>query len=222
MGLKIPQTIPALYSGILGNMITMVPITALRVICSDTIYKHLTLNAESINEKELMVSGLLGGLLPSLISSPIEYIRSNQLKSHTSLYLSSIELYKKHSINFPIRGLASTALRDSIYTFGFFSLPPLIEEKIKPLTSDSPFSTTVAGLISGAISAVISHPLDSIKTEQQFKYSRNVKATQVAYDIYSNNGIYGFFKGGTPRITRVISATAIIPTTINYMNLNFK
>lgn len=222
IGLGMPHKISAFYNGIFGNIVTMVPMTAFRIICSTTIHEHLTPNESKSKESNLMLSGLLGGFLPSIISSPIEYTRSYQIKNNISLSASSIELYKTHGAKYLSHGLISTGLRDSIYTIGFFSLTPLLDEKIKVTVSGSNLSTVGAGIISGTISAFLSHPFDTIKSEQQFKHLGKKSVAQVASDIYKRNGLHGFFKGGMPRITRVISATAIIPTTMNAINSYLK
>lgn len=219
IGVKMPFQIQSLYHGIFANMITMAPMMALKITASTSVGKHLDSFENLTPETRLVISGLFGGCISSLVSSPIEYIRSNQIKIKATFSESVRFLYHNYGYGFVKRGLFSTAMRDSIYTFGFYSLTPLVNNRIQSIDTLPQTTILGAGLVSGIFSAYASHPFDSIKSEQQFNpHYKNIYKTIL--NIYSNGGLYGFFRGGLPRILRVMSATAIVPTTIEMLDNN--
>ena len=73
-----------------------------------------------------------------------------------------------------------------------------------------------AGILGGVFAAGASHPFDTVKTRMQaFMFDRPAYATarSTAAAIYAEGGLPAFWRGCTPRMTRIIAATMILNTT---------
>ncbi|MES2204028.1 MAG: MC/SLC25 family protein [Pseudomonadota bacterium] len=213
-----------LYQGLASNMITMVPLIALRISLATSFQNSYASNNESKNYSlQLVLSALIGGSIPSMLSGPLEFIRTRQV-THGSDFLATYKkLIKKNGYAVLSTGLLGTMARDGIYTCGFFALVPILKKNLDN-HFDSDWSASIASkLLAGAIAAFASQPLDTAKIEQQMNVEyRQISLTQAAKKIFNAEGIYGFFKGSTPRILRVISAVTIISTVNEKMEKNFK
>ena len=117
-------------------------------------------------------------------------------------------------------------LREGLYTCGFFALGPLILRNIQqnqPAHYDKPL-TFLSNTIAGIITALLTHPIDTIKSVQQDSshQMRPLSIYQATKNIAKSSGINGFFSGFGLRALRVASATAIIGTVIEEMRPTYR
>ena len=64
-------------------------------------------------------------------------------------------------------------------------------------------SVSLIGAIRGAISLIIEHPLESIKTQWQDK-NTITSARKIVNEIYKTKGLTGFYRGFSPNCARVV------------------
>ena len=78
-----------------------------------------------------------------------------------------------------------------------------------------------AGVVAGGITAVVSHPFDTISTLMQSDYNKRLTSTmrQTVMKLYQEEGMYGFFKGVTPRGIRVVLAIPLMNKVKNYLSI---
>ena len=117
------------YRGLIGNIGSMVPLIALRLSLGTT-FQHYFYDQNNNSDKARILSGLAGGSITSLIGSPIEFMRIKQLNSNTNLFSTTQTYIQQNNVNSLFKGLCATAIRDSLYTCGFFALSPIFKEKL--------------------------------------------------------------------------------------------
>jgi solute carrier family 25 citrate transporter 1 len=76
------------------------------------------------------------------------------------------------------------------------------------MLQDSPSGAmAIAGVVGGVFAASASHPFDTIKTRMQaYMYSKPeyLTWTSTASTIYKEGGVFNFWRGLLPRMTRII------------------
>lgn len=200
-----------IYKGLSANMAFMVPILAMRISLVSAIQNKYFERAKELSDIQNIASTVLGGCIPSLIGSPIEFMRAQQVKEKLSFHATTKIFLIQNGLRTIFRGMPGTAIRDSIYTCGFFALAPLFKRKITPYCENSTVASLISGSAAGCFAAFTSQPFDAIKMYQQLlASSQQITILGATKNILRADGITGFFKGATPRIIRVISGVTIL------------
>ncbi|KAJ3474839.1 hypothetical protein NLG97_g9672 [Lecanicillium saksenae] len=84
------------------------------------------------------------------------------------------------------------------------------------------WQTTVIGLVSGAMGPLSNAPIDTIKTRLQKAPAKPgvsawVRITQIAAEMFKQEGFHAFYKGITPRIMRVAPGQAVTFTVYEFL-----
>jgi solute carrier family 25 citrate transporter 1 len=212
-GYKPVWAFQGIYQGIFSNMFSMVPLIALRLSLGTLFQKKFFDSKQKPSSSQRIISALAGGCIPSLVGSPLELLRTKQLKSKLSLLSTAKVAINNHGPSYLFSGMLGTATRDALYTCGFFALAPIVKEKIKPYVEKDWMASILAGPIAGTFAAFSSQPFDAIKMRQQIlREQRKVRLDQAIWEIIKESGFKGFFRGATPRILRVISGVTVIST----------
>ena len=106
-------------------------------------------------------------------------------------------------------GFFETGLRIAVPAAGFLAGVPILAEQLKERKTNSFLAWFVAGTSVGISTALVTQPLDTVKTERQ-RHLKPKSTLGTIVEIYSKRGVYGFFVGGLPRIIRVTSAVAVM------------
>jgi solute carrier family 25 protein 39/40 len=152
-----------------------------------------------------LVAGTSARLLAATITSPLEYVRT-VVQAGTNLN----QIKWKNMWT----GLGATILRDTPFSAIYWMSFETIKKRLRQ-SNDTPMSTfTVAfisGATSGALAAMITTPIDVIKTRIQAAPSdQKYTMSQTAKLMYQQDGIRAFFIGFVPRLARVAPACAIM------------
>lgn len=202
-----------MYHGLFSNMLSMVPLIALRLTLATVINEKF--DKKKANSQQLILSAFIGGGIPSILSSSLELIRTKQVNMKLPFLSTYKALVKKNGYIALLAGMPGTITRDGLYTCGFFALTPILKDKIQShMSSENKWLSDIFSKpLAGAVAAFASQPLDTIKTRQQMNIGKkNNSFIKVTQNIVEKEGFYGFFKGATPRILRVTSAVTIIST----------
>jgi solute carrier family 25 (mitochondrial citrate transporter), member 1 len=212
-----------LYRGLSSNMISMIPLIALRLSLS-TYFQNTAFNNQAPPTSfQLMISALIGGSIPSFIGSPLEFIRTKQINYKMDMISTAKTLVQQNGGSIFLSGMFGTIARDALYTCGFFALAPIIKGKIRPYCHDQWTVSAISRPLAGIFTAFVSQPIDTIKIHQQMvSEKRKISMLEASKEIIKNDGFGGFFKGATPRILRVISAVSIISTVNDNMTSYFE
>lgn len=197
----VPKSLSALYRGYGIGVLNMAPTTALQIASAD--YAKNELNMSSLS------ASCSGGTISAFIATPTEATIVFQQMQKSSLKEAFPLLLREHGTKSLWRGLGATMARDAGFTIGFLSGAPWAEERLKKY--QIPGAVLWGPLLAGVVTAVVTHPFDVIKTQQQGGVTTNVINT-FNY-IKNTQGYSGFMKGLTPRATRVVLAIIVMNKT---------
>jgi len=181
-----------------------------------------------------IISGGLARLISVTAVSPIELIRT-KIQSEYIDYSHIFKVVKKSVQNVGIkslyRGWAPTVLRDvpfsMIYWMNYETAKTFVLNYQNKKSLDSAY-TFVCGAFSGSVAALLTCPLDVVKTHRQIDIGNreilNKSATttlNIMKKIYTTKGIQALFAGATPRLAKVSVSCAIMITTFEYFKKLF-
>ena len=161
----------------------------------------------------------VAGALSGLISGPAELVMIRQQLSGRSLTGELRHLVGAHGPRVLGSGLGLSMGRDGLYTCGYLGLTPVFQELLEPRFeegSSAPFLG--AGIAAGVLSALMTHPVDTVKTVVQTRCVPGAKvpegaptsAAGVTAELWAKGGVAEFYSGILPRSFRLITAVFIL------------
>ncbi|XP_076808296.1 mitochondrial glycine transporter-like [Clavelina lepadiformis] len=111
------------------------------------------------------------------------------------------------------RGLTPTLLRDA----PFSGLYLMVYNSAKELGDGGSLYNFACGIVAGTFASIVTQPADVIKTKMQVSQS-SAKVVDVILYIYKKHGLYGYFAGLAPRVTRRTLMAAMAWTVYEYLN----
>jgi len=170
----------------------------------------------------LVVGGVARGFAGTLlIPFTVVKTRFESCQYNYSGVLSAVRnIVKTEGLKGLTAGLGPTLVRDVPYS----GLYLLFYDQLKKRFGDNTRGQVVAGLLSGMMASLITHPADVVKTRMQLEYKGSSAVTAVR-DIYrrSPKGILGlseFYRGLTPRMIRRTLMTALAWTVYERLSKN--
>lgn len=209
---KISWNIRALYKDIGANVLSMVPVTATRVMLANVFYNYFFEIDQPTNHAKIITS-FLGGATTTFISTPAELLIRRQTYKKLSLGLSVSSLYQNHGLKHFMLGGTAIAGQGGLYTVGFYAATPIITDWMNTLYPNCPRNIllTVSGAITGFTISCITHPLDTIKNIQHKKGGDRFVSIREAFKQGITNGL---FHGVWVRATRLAISTVLLSTII--------
>jgi len=200
-----------LYRGLLPNMLSMVPTTAMQVGLNRGFQKIMFKDATELSDYQRVGSAFFAGVGSSAVSCPTEMVMTHQGKKGGNFYVTASKLVQQSNWRCLFNGLAVTGMRDGVFTVFFLAGTPILKEKLKPFCSNDYFSSLAAGVGAGVGATLASQAFDTLKTVQQAAHvNKPVTLMDACKKTYASQGMNGFFKGGLPRGIRVVSAVTIM------------
>jgi hypothetical protein len=133
--------------------------------------------------------------MPSLISGPLELIRTKQIAVKANFTSTVNRIVKCRGFSALFSGTPGTAARDALYTIGFFGLHPALKEEMNAqFPSDPAVNAALSKPLAGAVAAFSSQPLDTIKIYQQINCEKkSISIAEALKNIIARDGFKGFF-----------------------------
>lgn len=139
-------------------------------------------------------SGIIGGLMSTIIVTPIEYLKIN-FQNKNSIDFKNLKLSNIY------KGFIPTVFRETPGFGIYFTSYNYMNTNYN--IDKSYFNNFIFGGLSGLLAWTFIYPADLIKTIKQDKNnSKNIN--QIFFDIYKNKGISGFYNGFQYAIARAI------------------
>tara|TARA_B110001454_G_scaffold217571_1_gene243227 strand:+ start:338 stop:1054 length:717 start_codon:yes stop_codon:yes gene_type:complete len=184
-----------LYRGYVFNFYNVNTVSLIQYYSYHFLYKYT---------KNDFFSSLSSGLMGGLLASPSEFYIIN--KNNESL----LQNIKKNKLrNIYKYGLKNCLIREGIYTSCLFTLTPRLENFIN---KDFSYGNIISPIISGITATFLSHPFDTIKTNQQKNYSNIIKDHQLSFK--------NSYKGFGCRSFRITTAFIILNETNKFFIKN--
>jgi solute carrier family 25 (mitochondrial citrate transporter), member 1 len=200
-----------LYRGIIPNMVSMVPISALQVGLDRSIHKIFFSNSVELSDTQRLGSAFVAGIGSSLVSCPTEMVMTTQGKKHSSFYKAGNYLVSQAGLGCLYNGWLATALREGTFTACYLAVTPILKKIYEPYFGEQYQAELSAGITAGICGSLASQAVDTIKTIQQDADPlKPVSVVEAVKQVHQKYKWYGFFKGGLPRAARVTAAVYIM------------
>jgi hypothetical protein len=197
-----------MYRGVGANSINMGSCTMIQFAIGGKL-KNTFLNGEARNLTlaEEMMAGIGAGTISGLAGSPLELVMIQQQRRGTSVG-QTLRNIVANPVNI-YRGFWGAATREALWTCGYLSIPPIVRRNLMENYPETFPTNQVAripaALLGGLFACYLSHPFDTVKTCMQGDIERKTYGsfTQTAAKIWSESGVYGFYRGATFRYARM-------------------
>lgn len=200
-----------LYRGFSIAFLSMTTTTALQLMSSSSLENYTLGNGKIVTYEQRVLSAFAGGAVAALVFGPINLIGTQQHKhNYKSFYYSALVTRNKLHFKGLFVGTPGTALSDGIFTCAFFGIYPWMKVKTQNSNNNEYLTKYSAGAATGFSAAIISHPIDTIKTYQQrMADNKSMKMLEACQKIYKEKGFYGFFKAFPQRSIWLSSAVTV-------------
>jgi hypothetical protein len=203
-----PQVV---YKGVAANALSMIPLVTIQVGFSAIFRKELHRRYDISHVHVNFIASFLAGNVSSLVTTPTELVLVQQQKKNLPFVPTATDFLNQQGFRKIFTGLFGTALRTGFVSTGFISLMPYLKSLATSYDIDQKVAVGMSGFSAGFISAVLSQPFDTIKTNQQHQADEKPESfKKTAYGIIKKDGYLGLFSGGMPRGIRVIVTTTIL------------
>jgi len=172
-----------------------------------------------------MVSrAFLAGVASATLCAPIDLVILDQQKNNGSVPETFRRLVGEAGWRVLVRGWSATALREGPWSAAYLVGYPIAQKVIKNQI-DNPVAANVgayvgAGALTGSAVAVITHPIDTIKTCMQADYQGTTIKTMrdAVRTLYATRGLKAFFSGVVPRAVNCGLAVPLIGSLNKYLS----
>jgi hypothetical protein len=211
-----------LYRGLVPNLASMVPITAIQVGLDRFVQKYLMNNPKELSNSQKIVSGFVGGVGSGFVGCPAELLMTHQSSSNKSFAETAKLLYGSDGIKGLYKSLRPTMVRDGVFSAAALGVGPILKEKFKQNGMKDESATLAAGVTAGVGATVLTHPVDTVKTVQQSVDPHRADGFfQTGYKIYKAGGLRKLMAGVMLRSLRASSAVIIIGEVKNRMEAQY-
>lgn len=189
-----PLSIATLYKGGLGFAASLAPTIAIQNAATTAFSAYFN----------SMTAAAFGGAFSSIIVCPAELIMRQQQKHDGLSFFATCKMVKERGISTFARGFVPTMIRESVFSGAYQGLSPALKERFKAMGYGDKQSSLMAGVVSGVLAAVISHPIDTYKTllQDDFEYKAKFKTVLLSKEA---------FNGLRWRIAMFVVATTFLP-----------
>jgi len=233
-GAALPTTMAEWYRGLPVQALAVMPIAALQMVANGAFAKLISrtpLWSDTLRRPltpiERMAAALGAGVLSAIIYTPVDLLTLQQQQLGTGLFGAAAFILQHCGPLGFLRGAGSMAVREGIFVLGMLGFTPIIAEwlsrRFERLRSNAVASTLLASVSAGVVSALLTHPMDTIKTQVQVdlfgETYTNMLTTTVL--LVKQFGWGYLFLGAVPR-TLMICLTFFITTTLRQLYMNMK
>lgn len=210
-----------LYRGLTPLLAFSIPKSAVRFWAFEEAKKRLVDDRGILSIQRNFIAGFFAGTMEAiLVVTPMETMKVKLIHDQLSanpkyrgLIHGVSSIAKEQGISGCYKGLLPTILKqgsNQMLRFATFNGIKKLWVGEDPKLKFNIFQSVVAGVIAGAVSVFGNTPIDVVKTRMQGLESSKYKGTlDCILQIARKEGLMAFYKGTTPRLTRVCLDVAI-------------
>ncbi|KAF7494952.1 Mitochondrial basic amino acids transporter [Sarcoptes scabiei] len=192
------SSISSLYRGIKAPLAGLAALNTIVFGVHGSIMRLTFDNERNISHTLFMnaIAGSCAGLAQSIISSPIELLKTrSQINSHSILTNAKQIIYSEGGFRGLYRGFWMTVLRDCpAFATYFYSYESLIYHLTRSKEKPSTVDTLFAGGVAGALSWLVIYPIDVIKSRIQADI-RYTSASTCLRELIHSEGFAALMRG---------------------------
>ncbi|KAG8198287.1 hypothetical protein JTE90_021541 [Oedothorax gibbosus] len=230
--IQIPKQegIRSLWSGLVPTLIISVPSNVMYFTMYDQFRKKLILNTVLPIGYVPIVAGVSARMCTVTLVVPIEFLRT-KVQSEKMKYSTAVSalcsLVKQRGLFSLWHGWVPTIYRDVAFSGIYWS----IYEQLKKSNTEPKFKESfLYGFVAGIVSAIITLPLDVIKTIRQSELGdkfitiglKSPSTWSLLVALYAKRGIKSLYAGILPRVLKVGPACAIMISSYETGKIYFK
>ncbi|EDO18503.1 hypothetical protein Kpol_2001p4 [Vanderwaltozyma polyspora DSM 70294] len=168
---------------------------------------------------KVALSGFVATVASDAVMTPIDTIKQRmQLESASKFWYTTKSISKNEGLKAFFYSYPTTVAMDVPFSILNFVIYDSSMQFFNPSHIYNPYIHCGCGALSGGIAAIVTTPLDCIKTVLQVRGSKKISMqafkeadsfSKAAKAIYTTYGWTGFFRGLRPRVVANVPATAI-------------
>lgn len=216
-GRPLPTTPGGWYRGVFVQAGNVAPITAVQVFLNGVFEKYAfgATDTKPLSDTQKILASCMAGAGSAVVYSPVDLVNIHQQKLQKSPLDTMRWIYGNHGLATVWRGVSAMACREAIYTAGYLGLAPVLTKYLSELPGreEKHLQNTIgACAIAGVTASLITHPVDTAKTNVQADIQgKSFKsAMQAMPKLYAEGGIAAFYRGGAARCVRTVGAFIVV------------
>jgi len=217
-GVPRPRVFSQWYTGAAVQAGQVVPVTAAQVLTNGVLEKYVfgATDYKPIGHSQQICCGFISGALSGLVIAPMDFVIIQQQKLKLASVQTMQECCRLHGPSILWKGLAPTTLRAGITVAGYLGMTPVLSSYLVRapwIGKDSQLlSSGLASCTAGIATAVLTQPIDTIKTRMQSDLTGKVTpaAAQAMLTALMKvqmsgvaNKVLDLFHGLGPRVLRL-------------------
>lgn len=213
------EGILTLWRGLAPTLVMTIPNAAIYFNTYEALKNQITRIGFPYPTAIPLVSGALARIVAVTTLAPLEFIRTNSQARHKDRAI--LSFVRKTGVRGLWLGVGATLSRDVPFSAVYWTCYEFFKHQIKPAmpqtTTGSFLTSFFSGAFSGMLSAILTTPIDLVKTRVQtggdsksIGPKRKPTARDIVRIIYREEGMKGFMRGWVPRASKVGPACAIM------------
>ena len=217
------------WKGLSPTLLMAVPSTVIYYTSYDQLKVIFGFQPKQRNFLAPVFAGSLARTVAVVVITPLELLRTKIQSRHNYSYVQVISALRTAIHNEGLlslwRGLFPTLLRDVPFTIFYWVGYEYLKHELLSNQQDQQYSALVpfiSGSISGAAAAVLTNPLDVVKTHMQVGLGESLEGHarelgkgslfDVMRKVVAEYGVVGLYAGLIPRVAKIAPACAIMIT----------
>lgn len=145
------------YRGVTGFSASFVPTTLVQMVATEAFSEFFSPGAAAAS----------GGMASAVAVGPAEFVLIQQGKRKSGFVKTVQYMVQNHGIAGFYKGFTLTAGREGVFTYSYMELAPKIKEWMREKGASETQSNFMGGPAAGVFAAIVSQPLDVLKTRMQ-------------------------------------------------------
>lgn len=223
-GRPLPSNIGGWYRGVGVQAGNVAPVTAVQVFLNGMIEKYAfgATETKPLSDINKILASTMAGAGSAVMYAPVDLVNIQQQKLGMSPMDTVKHVCSNHSVLSLWRGMSAMACREGIYTAGYLGLAPVLTNYFATMPGrEEKFlqNTIGACAIAGVTASLITHPVDTAKTNVQADLAGKqfTSAIQAMPKLYAEGGIGAFYRGGAARCVRTVGAFIVVSSMREFM-----
>ncbi|TDL27018.1 mitochondrial tricarboxylate transporter [Rickenella mellea] len=218
--------ITGLYSGCTALVVGNAVKAGVRFVSYDHFKSMLADQQGKVSAPRSLLAGLGAGVMEAVFAvTPSETIKTKLIDDakrpnpqYRGLVHGTISIVRKEGIRGIYRGLFPVVMRQgansSVRFTTYTTLKQFVQGNARPGQTIPSSVTFGIGAIAGLVTVYTTMPLDVIKTRMQSLEARQLyrNSFHCAYRIFTEEGLFRFWAGTTPRLARLVMSGGIVFT----------